>query len=411
MRSIETTGEVRLDDGKFGFLQRSACHSPAPTRFPRHADAAGLPENVSRAKIDSKSQSIWRMWLRLARQGGVSTIFRSRLMKRLFLVICIFIFSAARVYAQGAPACTGVDLVERMRLSDPRAFAAFQKDSARIPNVDGLLWRIDKAGAPPSYLFGTMHVGDPDALALAHAAERPLRASRVVMTELGDMDRAKQVQAATPFIVRALRRGGGGLAAVRDPKDLAEVKKMLAAQGVDVERAEHMAPWTTILALAMPACERLRAAKNDLTVDGTVIAIARGAQISVVAIETVGEEVEVLSNMDETLLARSLVMMARRSATIDDRFTTTLRLYLSKRAGAIVPAMRYAEKLTPEENQTNATFMEKLADTRNATMVARVKPELDRGGAFVAVGAAHLPGSGGLVALLRKAGYQVTKVW
>jgi hypothetical protein len=61
MCSIATTGEVCLDHGKFGILQRSACHSPAATRFPRHADSAGLPENVSLAKIGSISKAIWRM--------------------------------------------------------------------------------------------------------------------------------------------------------------------------------------------------------------------------------------------------------------------------------------------------------------------------------------------------------------
>ena len=40
-RSIETTGEVCLDDRKFDIFQRSAWHSPAATPFTRHADAAG----------------------------------------------------------------------------------------------------------------------------------------------------------------------------------------------------------------------------------------------------------------------------------------------------------------------------------------------------------------------------------
>jgi uncharacterized protein YbaP (TraB family) len=43
-------------------------------------------------------------------------------------------------------------------------------------------------------------------------------------------------------------------------------------------------------------------------------------------------------------------------------------------------------------------------------MVARAGPILDAGNAFVAVGALHLPGPEGLVALLRKAGYTVTRV-
>ena len=40
-RSIETTGEVCLDDRKFDIFQRSAWHWPAATPFTRHTDAAG----------------------------------------------------------------------------------------------------------------------------------------------------------------------------------------------------------------------------------------------------------------------------------------------------------------------------------------------------------------------------------
>ncbi len=35
-------------------------------------------------------------------------------------------------------------------------------------------------------------------------------------------------------------------------------------------------------------------------------------------------------------------------------------------------------------------------------------PLLEKGGAFIAIGALHLPGSDGLVALLRKAGFDIS---
>ncbi len=40
----------------------------------------------------------------------------------------------------------------------------------------------------------------------------------------------------------------------------------------------------------------------------------------------------------------------------------------------------------------------------------RALPLLGKGGAFIAVGALHLPGDKGLVALFREAGYTVTAV-
>ena len=44
-------------------------------------------------------------------------------------------------------------------------------------------------------------------------------------------------------------------------------------------------------------------------------------------------------------------------------------------------------------------------------MMKRAAPLLAKGGAFIAVGALHLPGKGGLIERARAAGYRVTKVW
>jgi uncharacterized protein len=44
-------------------------------------------------------------------------------------------------------------------------------------------------------------------------------------------------------------------------------------------------------------------------------------------------------------------------------------------------------------------------------MAERIAPLLKGGGAFIAVGALHLPGKTGLIERLRAEGYTVTKVW
>jgi hypothetical protein len=44
-------------------------------------------------------------------------------------------------------------------------------------------------------------------------------------------------------------------------------------------------------------------------------------------------------------------------------------------------------------------------------MAERMAPMLRQGGAFIAVGAAHLPGETGLLRLIEKAGYRVTVVY
>ena len=47
---------------------------------------------------------------------------------------------------------------------------------------------------------------------------------------------------------------------------------------------------------------------------------------------------------------------------------------------------------------------------RNVRMVKRMSDLVSRGNAFIAIGAAHLPGDKGLVNLLAESGYKITRV-
>jgi len=53
---------------------------------------------------------------------------------------------------------------------------------------------------------------------------------------------------------------------------------------------------------------------------------------------------------------------------------------------------------------------QELIVKRNRKMRTRVLPLLGRGGVFIGVGALHLVGEDGLVALIRKAGYLVEPI-
>ena len=55
-------------------------------------------------------------------------------------------------------------------------------------------------------------------------------------------------------------------------------------------------------------------------------------------------------------------------------------------------------------------FQRRLIVDRNQRMAERMEPWLKQGGAFIAVGALHLPGEQGLIRLLRQRGYSVRVV-
>ena len=74
---------------------------------------------------------------------------------------------------------------------------------------------------------------------------------------------------------------------------------------------------------------------------------------------------------------------------------------------------RWLSTLPPSAPGSAAVYDEVMAGlvgARNRAWMGPLQAELSRGGAFVAVGALHLPGADGLVALLRARGWTVTRL-
>ncbi len=63
------------------------------------------------------------------------------------------------------------------------------------------------------------------------------------------------------------------------------------------------------------------------------------------------------------------------------------------------------------DEQLVKMFLLRFNEERNRTMVERMAPRLGEGGAFIAIGALHLPGETGLLSLLAAQGYQISRVY
>ena len=66
--------------------------------------------------------------------------------------------------------------------------------------------------------------------------------------------------------------------------------------------------------------------------------------------------------------------------------------------------------VTPENKALADRLLKRLNDDRNLVMADQMLPHLLAGNAFIAVGALHLHGPNGLLALLSDKGFKVTPV-
>ena len=88
---------------------------------------------------------------------------------------------------------------------------------------------------------------------------------------------------------------------------------------------------------------------------------------------------------------------------------TTKALYLEGDIAMLLPLVRaYAPQTY--DGKGHAEFQELLIAGRNRIMAGRAADHLEKGNAFMAVGALHLPGETGLIALLRQRGFTLEPV-
>ncbi len=95
---------------------------------------------------------------------------------------------------------------------------------------------------------------------------------------------------------------------------------------------------------------------------------------------------------------------------IDDLIETMVQLYLQRQLGAIWPLQLVLSEKVGVSAKVFESAEQSLLTTRNLGMRDKALEYLADGSTFMAVGALHLPGRQGLVALLREAGYALTAV-
>lgn len=282
-------------------------------------------------------------------------------------------------------------------LADTRAAKSVAVSEPAARYAKGLLWKIEAPGGATSHLFGTIHSDDPRITALPEVVTRSLDASsRFVMEAI--MDGESLVRMAEVMFYSDERT----LEQVVGRKLYAESVKALNARGMPTLGVEKQKPWAVMMALSMPP------PRTGEFLDLVLQQRAAGQNKPVSGLETIAEQLAVFDDMplrDQIALLEDTVRM---QAEIDKEFEALHKAWLARDLAGIVAV---SEKQKPGNERLYEEVMDRLLDQRNRRMAERMAPMLKQGGAFIAVGAAHLPGEAGLLYRLEKAGYRVTAVY
>lgn len=260
--------------------------------------------------------------------------------------------------------------------------------------TSSLLWEISGKGLKkPSYLYGTMHMRD----------ERVFRFGDSVLVKfdrcevfVGELDLSKDLGSVMKL---AMMPGDTTLDMLLSPEDYDFVKrqgrKILGSRAILLDR---MKPIFTSALVTEESSRKDSTEPLDLYFQNR--ARARGMKIA--GLETGTEQMEALDNITLKEQAEMLLTSLKDPKKADKSMNELLTQYMNQDLDGIYRSMREYE--TPE------AFNHALIHKRNKVMVQRIPKLIKKQSAFIAIGAAHLPGEAGVIQLLSDQGYKVRPV-
>jgi hypothetical protein len=277
-------------------------------------------------------------------------------------------------------------------------------EGAETPFGKGLLWRIERSSAPASHVFGTIHLTDPRVTELPAPVAAAFDKSRKLAMEVVLEDDMPVRMARFMTLGR-----GRTLDEVLGNELFLRLIVVTETYGIPEPALRRLKPWAAMTVIAVPREEQERRAAGRLALDLVLDARARQRAMPVIGLEKLEEQLAVFDGLpeaDQVALLRQVVDTHGELAAVSGEM---IGYYLKRDIGGLLDWM--ARKSAGDDPRLRRIFLDRLLIGRNQNMSARAEPLFAEGGAFVAVGAGHLPGGKGLLSLLSARGYRITRVY
>lgn len=330
---------------------------------------------------------------------------------RFFGFVCVLV--GALQLGTARAACDGTDLFATL---DPDTRAAIEARAAAAPYPEGLFWRAERDGQVID-LIGTMHIADPRLDDLMLRARPLLARSDLILLEAtpDDMAALEQEMAARPDF--AFIRSGPTLIDLLTPAEWRVYSAEMAARQVPGFMASQFQPWLAFVTLSIPPC--LLALGPDLQngLDHRIGAYAQSEGIELRGLEGPGILFEVFDALGPEFALDMLRATLLQATRAEDVIATMANAYFDGRHRLI---WEFSRSYVPPgfEDMFDSVAMDAafsrmedvLLINRNRAWVDILLTIPAEQTAIVAVGAAHLSGPDGLLDLLDKAGYHLSRL-
>ncbi|MGX5855644.1 TraB/GumN family protein [Dyadobacter jiangsuensis] len=267
---------------------------------------------------------------------------------------------------------------------------------AQVPVENSLLWEISGRGlAKPSYLFGTIHLICPTDFSLSDSLKSTLSRTQQVALEM-DMDDPGMMAG----MMKTMNMTAGN-----------ELKKLVTEQ--EYQRLDRFFKDSVHVGLAMFERAKPFVLMGPLfntvldcqpqSYEMALVELAGKQKSEVIGIETLEEQMAIFDTIPYKDQAKMLLTLIDSLPSARKEFKSLVALYKAQNISELY-GMTLKSEFGMEGNEEVMLF------ARNQKWIPRIRRIASAKPTFFAVGAAHLGGEKGVIALLRKEGFVVRAV-
>lgn len=262
------------------------------------------------------------------------------------------------------------------------------------------LWQV--TGAKGSvWIFGTVHLLPPDTDWQSLALHRAIGQADQLVLEASGLDDAQSVAAI--FADMGVSGGNPPIASRVDVELHPVLNELDGAIAGSRKVLDHMESWAAALTLASAMSADLGLSQSS-GVESVLTLRFRSDNKPVSGLETISQQFGIFDTLPEAEQRKMLNAVLRGKSDNRDSYQKLLSAWMRGDADGVLQSGDQSILASP-------VVREALLDARNRKWAEQIAVMLEAGQKpFIAVGAAHVAGKGGVPALLAAKGYQVERI-
>lgn len=277
------------------------------------------------------------------------------------------------------------------------------QEPTQLPNT--LLWEIhSKDLDSPSYLFGTIHLIPEEMYFWPAHFQKAYAATEQVALETNEleMDPASMMG----LMPKIMMPDGKSLASLVSEEEYERIQQFFDEMGLPLIFLQNIKPFFLYMLVDLDMgslfSEGIKSYEMEIT------DLAKDDNKAVLGLETLDYQISIFDSIPYTDQADMLVRAIDQKLDPDDTdnepdSNTLYQTYIDQDLNAILTEVQETEVVF---RRFNKIFLE----NRNRNWIPEIEKYIHQKPTFIAVGAAHLPGTTGVIRLLEEAGYTLIPV-